>query len=190
MFRSTNTLCAATLFGLLSLSLFSCEKKAPTDPVPIVDTVLTESKLTAKWEVVAFRYYSYTNDIVTSKYEFIKDFGGILNGSPNGDPWIASECTTYISFKPDHSFAYTDLNGGPDGYMLLDILPNKNTAWVFKNPKTVELTTYLPHGAIGQSDWKVLAYNAPRLLLEHLDTISMDNNQRIEAGTYIELEKQ
>lgn len=177
--------------GLFSLSLFSCEKKTPADPVPTVDTVLSEAKLTAKWEVISYRFIRYKNDTVTHKFEFFKDEGGIENGTRDGSyPWIASQCTTYITFKSDHSFFYTDMNGNPDGYMLIDILPNGNTSWVFKNPQTVELTTYGDNGQIRQKDWQVLTYNAPRLLIGTIDTLSMDNNQRIEAGTYLEFEKQ
>jgi hypothetical protein len=172
------------------LIFFSCEKKTIPDPAPEIDTVLTEDKLTAKWEVVAYRYYRYRNDTLTNKYEFIKDYGGIQNGIPSGSyPWIASECTTYITFKSDHSFFYTDMNGTPEGYMLLDILPNENTSWVFKNSKKIELTTYSTNGS-EQADWQVLAYSAPRLLLMTIDTTSMTDNEIIEDATYIELEKQ
>lgn len=170
--------CKAIATGLLlSLTLFSCDKKKeavePDNPY-----ILTEKKLVGKWEVNQITHTLYKGRNVEAIWSFIKDFGEVVDGQAVGSgPWIPEQHTTYLVIKNDHTFYHTNIHGNPDGEMLSGVLASEHGNWVWKNDKTIEFTSYSSWDhSLTQIDWHVSSFNFNGLYLNTKGRINMSGD--------------
>lgn len=187
MFSSTHTLCAAALCGLLSLSLFSCEKKnSNTQPT----NVPTEERLSGKWEVIAFHIIDYREDTLYNISEYIKGIGQVENGT-RVQGWIEQYHTTFLTLQNSHNFFHTDFYGNFDGHMLTLFLPDQGGTWSLKNTGQIEMTTKAFEDGITLKPmvWNVAGYDGNYFNAETVDTYSI-SGAKAATRVMLELERQ
>lgn len=181
--------------GFICFTVLSCEKKTTPDTTPVNDTVLTEQKLIGKWEITAVRIYDYKNDTLKSKYEFIKNVGGVQDGMPMGsEPWVWQLHTTYLTFQAAPDFFHADKDGNPEGYMLANFLPSQGGLWAFKNAGQIELTTKsLKDGVtLKQMTWETAYFqnwNGKHITMGTTDTFTSFDGSRGRTLLILSLER-